>query len=141
MGVVNGEEMPGNARACLDRGRVPGLQNQQNYAQRFAMSIRGFGSRSAQVRYSPVMTVFPSPGQGQTSNIDLSSVQNVEVLHGLLCSVAARQRSMNATPRPNNHQPLKPVVTTAVWQLALWASYGRNGTQPGDVDYANLNHV
>lgn len=73
---------------------MPGLQvqNRQNYAQDLQLSIRGFGSRSTygirgiRLYVDGIPATMPD-GQGQTSNIDLSSVQNVEVLRGpsLLC--------------------------------------------------------
>ncbi len=63
---------------------VPGLQvqNRQNYAQDLQLSIRGFGSRSTygirgiRLYVDGIPATMPD-GQGQTSNIDLSSVQNV----------------------------------------------------------------
>ena len=90
--VVDGEEMRlATPRINLSESLtgVPGLQvqNRQNYAQDLQLSIRGFGSRSTygirgiRLYVDGIPATMPD-GQGQTSNIDLSSVQNVEVLRG-----------------------------------------------------------
>lgn len=86
--VVDGEDMRLAApRINLSESltRVPGLQvqNRQNYAQDLQISMRGFGSRSTygirgiRLYVDGIPATMPD-GQGQTSNIDLSSVQNVE---------------------------------------------------------------
>ncbi|HYP70943.1 MAG TPA: TonB-dependent receptor [Variovorax sp.] len=70
-------------------GSVPGLQiqNRQNYAQDLQLSIRGFGARSTfgvrgvRIYVDGVPATMPD-GQGQTSNIDISSTDRVEVLRG-----------------------------------------------------------
>ncbi|MFM9425044.1 iron complex outermembrane receptor protein [Variovorax sp. GrIS 2.14] len=70
-------------------GAVPGLlvQNRQNYAQDLQLSIRGFGARSTfgvrgvRIYVDGVPATLPD-GQGQTSNIDIGSVDRVEVLRG-----------------------------------------------------------
>lgn len=70
-------------------GVVPGLaiQNRNNYAQDLQLSIRGFGARSTfgirGVRlYVDGIPATQPDGQGQLSNIDLSSVDRIEVLRG-----------------------------------------------------------
>jgi iron complex outermembrane receptor protein len=70
-------------------GVVPGLalQNRQNYAQDLQLSIRGFGARSTfgirGVRlYVDGIPATQPDGQGQLTNIDLSSVDHIEVLRG-----------------------------------------------------------
>lgn len=68
---------------------VPGmlLQNRQNYAQDLQLSIRGqgarstFGVRGIQIYVDGIPATMPD-GQGQTSNIDLASVERIEVLRG-----------------------------------------------------------
>ena len=68
---------------------VPGLllQNRQNYAQDFQLSIRGHGARSTfgvrgvQIFVDGIPSTMPD-GQGQISNIDLSSAESIEVLRG-----------------------------------------------------------
>lgn len=70
-------------------GSVPGLQiqNRQNYAQDLQLSVRGFGARSmygvrgVRIYVDGIPATMPE-GQGQTSNIDLNSVDKVEVLRG-----------------------------------------------------------
>ncbi|MBW6087799.1 Plug domain-containing protein [Escherichia coli] len=110
--VVDGEEMRlATPRINLSESLtgVPGLQvqNRQNYAQDLQLSIRGFGSRSTygirgiRLYVDGIPATMPD-GQGQTSNIDLSSVQNVEVLRGpLLCSVWQRVWRCNECHHPD----------------------------------------
>lgn len=90
--VVNGDEMRQAApRVNLSESlaAVPGLQvqNRQNYAQDLQLSIRGFGSRSTygvrglRIYVDGIPATMPD-GQGQTSNIDIGSVDTIEVLRG-----------------------------------------------------------
>ncbi|MGP1614876.1 MAG: TonB-dependent receptor family protein, partial [Pollutimonas bauzanensis] len=68
---------------------VPGLQiqNRQNYAQDLQVSIRGFGARSTfgvrglRLYVDGIPATMPD-GQGQTSNIDIASIDRVEILRG-----------------------------------------------------------
>lgn len=68
---------------------VPGLllQNRQNFAQDLQLSIRGHGARSTfgvrgvQIFVDGIPNTMPD-GQGQISNIDLSSAERIEVLRG-----------------------------------------------------------
>ena len=68
---------------------VPGLQlqNRYNYAQDLQLSIRGFGARSTfgvrgvRIYVDGIPATLPD-GQGQTSNIDVASLDRVEVLRG-----------------------------------------------------------
>ena len=70
-------------------GAVPGLalQDRQNYAQDLQLSIRGFGARSTfgirgiRLYVDGIPATLPD-GQGQLSNIDLGSVDRIEVLRG-----------------------------------------------------------
>lgn len=69
--------------------RVPGIAvlNRQNYAQDLQLSIRGFGSRSTfgirgvRIIVDGIPATMPD-GQGQASNISLTSVGRIEVLRG-----------------------------------------------------------
>ena len=68
---------------------VPGLQlnNRENYAQDLQLSMRGFGARSTfgvrgvRLYVDGIPATMPD-GQGQTSNIDLVSLDHIEVLGG-----------------------------------------------------------
>ncbi|WP_180069198.1 TonB-dependent receptor [Acinetobacter sp. YH16038] len=73
---------------------VPGLQlnNRENYAQDLQISIRGFGARSTfgvrgvRLYVDGIPATMPD-GQGQTSNIDLNSLDHIEVLSGPFSSL------------------------------------------------------
>lgn len=68
---------------------LPGVvaRDRQNYAQDLQISIRGFGARSSfglrgiRVYVDDIPATMPD-GQGQISNIDLGSLDRVEVLRG-----------------------------------------------------------
>nr|WP_228129194.1 TonB-dependent receptor [Pusillimonas sp. T7-7] len=85
--LMRADQMQVNLSESL--GGVPGLmiQNRQNYAQDLQLSIRGFGSRSTfgvrgiRLYVDGIPATMPD-GQGQTSNIDIASIDRVEVLRG-----------------------------------------------------------
>ncbi|MDU7200266.1 MAG: Plug domain-containing protein, partial [Enterobacteriaceae bacterium] len=90
--VVNGDDIrqaTPQINLSESLGGVPGLQvqNRQNYAQDLQLSIRGFGSRSTygvrgiRMYVDGIPATMPD-GQGQTSNIDLTSVESIDVLRG-----------------------------------------------------------
>ncbi len=68
---------------------VPGLlaRDRQNYAQDVQISVRGFGARASfglrglRVYVDGIPATFPD-GQGQITNVDLGSVDHIEVLRG-----------------------------------------------------------
>lgn len=70
-------------------GSVPGLtlNNRNNYAQDLQLSVRGYGARSTfgvrgvRLYVDGIPATMPD-GQGQTSNVDISSLERVEVLRG-----------------------------------------------------------
>ncbi|CAN5384457.1 TonB-dependent receptor [soil metagenome] len=89
---VEGADMrDGRMQAQLSEslGGVPGLQvqNRQNLAQDLQLSVRGFGARSTfgvrgvRIYVDGIPATLPD-GQGQTSNIDIGSVDHVELLRG-----------------------------------------------------------
>lgn len=73
---------------------VAGLQinNRENYAQDLQISIRGFGARSTfgvrgiRMYVDGIPATMPD-GQGQSSNIDLNSLDHIEVLTGPFSSL------------------------------------------------------
>lgn len=73
---------------------VPCLQlnNRENYAQDLQISMRGFGARSTfgvrgiRLYVDGIPATMPD-GQGQTSNIDLGSLDHIEVLGGPFSSL------------------------------------------------------
>src|SRR5690606_18645229 len=90
--VILGEDMrSSNMRVNLSEslGGVPGLQiqNRENYAQDLQLSMRGYGARSTfgvrglRLYVDGIPGTMPD-GQGQTSNIDIASIDRVEVLRG-----------------------------------------------------------
>ncbi len=87
---------------------VPGLQlnNRENYAQDLQISMWGFGARSSfgvrgvRLYVDGIPATMPD-GQGQTSNIDLNSLDHIEVLGGGLSSLYGN--SSGGTIR--NHKP------------------------------------
>ncbi len=74
--------------------QIPGIQvqNRQNYAQDLQVSMRGFGARSTfgvrgvRLYVDDIPATMPD-GQGQTSNIDLTSIDHIEVLTGPLSAI------------------------------------------------------
>lgn len=105
---------------------VPGLQvqNRQNYAQDLQISIRGFGSRSAfgvrgiRLYVDGIPATMPD-GQGQISNIDINSIQDVEVLRGPFSALYGNASGgvINVTTETGDSRPpLRPAATTAVME-------------------------
>ena len=90
--VIDGQALrEGRPQVDLSEGlgAVPGLvlQNRQNHAQDLQLSIRGFGARSTfgvrgvRLYVDGIPATLPD-GQGQTSNIDIASLDRVEILRG-----------------------------------------------------------
>ena len=150
--VVDGEDMRlATPRINLSESltSVPGLQvqNRQNYAQDLQLSIRGFGSRTTygirgiRLYVDGIPATMPD-GQGQTSNIDISSVQNIEVLRGPFSALYGNASGgvMNVSTE-TGHEP--PTIEASSyygsfgsWRYGLKATGALgDGTQRGDVDY------
>ncbi|WP_200845812.1 TonB-dependent receptor PqqU [Klebsiella pneumoniae] len=150
--VVNGDEMRQAApRVNLSEslGDVPGLQvqNRQNYAQDLQLSIRGFGSRSTygvrglRIYVDGIPATMPD-GQGQTSNIDIGSVDTIEVLRGPFSALYGNSSGgvINVTSQTGT-QPPTVEASSYYGSLGTW-HYGMkatgavgDGSHAGDVDY------
>lgn len=150
--VVNGDDMRQAApRINLSEslGAVPGLQvqNRQNYAQDLQLSIRGFGSRSTygvrglRLYVDGIPATMPD-GQGQTSNIDIGSIDSLEVLRGPFSALYGN--SSGGVINVNTQTGIQPPTIEAssyygsfgTWHYGLKATGAvGDGTQAGDVDY------
>ncbi|WP_394541613.1 TonB-dependent receptor PqqU [Pantoea sp. SGAir0418] len=150
--VVSGDDMRHAApRVNLSENltSVPGLQiqNRQNYAQDLQISVRGFGSRSTfGVRgirmYVDGIPASMPDGQGQTSNIDIGSIERVEVLRGPFSALYG-----NASGGVINVETERGQQPTTLEASSWYGSYGswRNsvkasgatgdGSHAGDVNY------
>ncbi len=128
---------------------VPGLQvqNRQNYAQDLQLSIRGFGSRSTygvrgiRLYVDGIPATMPD-GQGQTSNIDLNSVESIDVLRGPFSALYGNASGgvMNVTTQtgrqPSTVEASSYYGSFGSWRYGMKASGAMgDGTHAGDVDY------
>lgn len=128
-------------------GSVTGLQiqNQQNYAQDLKLSVRRFGARSmygVRIYVDGIPATMPD-GQGQTSNIDLSSVDKVEVLRGPFSALYGNASGdVVKVETVTGSQPDKIEAGLYTGSYDSWR-YGvkatgavGDGSQAGDVNYA-----
>ncbi|KAA0470552.1 TonB-dependent receptor [Klebsiella variicola] len=150
--VVNGDEMRQAApRVNLSEslGAVPGLQvqNRQNYAQDLQLSIRGFGSRSTygvrglRIYVDGIPATMPD-GQGQTSNIDIGSVDTIEVLRGPFSALYGNSSGgvINVTSQTGTQPPTVEASSYygsfGTWHYGMKATGAvGDGSHAGDVDY------
>ncbi|ELY11774.1 TonB-dependent receptor YncD, partial [Salmonella enterica subsp. enterica serovar Enteritidis str. 436] len=118
------------------------VQNRQNYAQDLQISIRGFGSRSAfgvrgiRLYVDGIPATMPD-GQGQISNIDINSIQDVEVLRGPFSALYGNASGgvINVTTE-TGIEASSYYGSYGSWRYGLKATGAMgDGTQPGDVDY------
>lgn len=150
--VVNGDEIRQAApRVNLSEslGAVPGLQvqNRQNYAQDLQLSIRGFGSRSTygvrglRIYVDGIPATMPD-GQGQTSNIDIGSVDTIEVLRGPFSALYGNSSGgvINVTSQTGTQPPTVEASSYygsfGTWHYGMKATGAvGDGSHAGDVDY------
>ncbi|MGP8836462.1 TonB-dependent receptor PqqU [Klebsiella pneumoniae] len=150
--VVNGDEMRQAApRVNLSEslGAVPGLQvqNRQNYAQDLQLSIRDFGSRSTygvrglRIYVDGIPATMPD-GQGQTSNIDIGSVDTIEVLRGPFSALYGNSSGgvINVTSQTGTQPPTVEASSYygsfGTWHYGMKATGAvGDGSHAGDVDY------
>ncbi|SLQ44546.1 TonB-dependent receptor PqqU [Klebsiella quasipneumoniae] len=150
--VVNGDEMRQAApRVNLSEslGAVPGLQvqNRQNYAQDLQLSIRGFGSRTTygvrglRIYVDGIPATMPD-GQGQTSNIDIGSVDTIEVLRGPFSALYGNSSGgvINVTSQTGTQPPTVEASSYygsfGTWHYGMKATGAvGDGSHAGDVDY------
>ncbi|HII0306324.1 TPA: TonB-dependent receptor PqqU [Klebsiella pneumoniae] len=150
--MVNGDEMRQAApRVNLSEslGAVPGLQvqNRQNYAQDLQLSIRGFGSRSTygvrglRIYVDGIPATMPD-GQGQTSNIDIGSVDTIEVLRGPFSALYGNSSGgvINVTSQTGTQPPTVEASSYygsfGTWHYGMKATGAvGDGSHAGDVDY------
>jgi len=150
--VVSGEDLRNStAQVNLSEGlgSVPGLQiqNRQNYAQDLQLSVRGFGSRSmygvrgVRVYVDGIPATMPD-GQGQTSNIDINSIDKVDVLRGPYSALYGN--ASGGVVNIDTQTGSQPTTLTAgtyygsfgSWRNSVKASGATgDGTHAGDLNY------
>ncbi len=148
--VVDGSQMrDGRMQVNLSEslGAVPGLQiqNRQNYAQDLQISMRGFGARSTfgvrglRLYVDGIPATMPD-GQGQTSNIDIATIDRVEILRGPFSALYGN--SSGGVLQVFTHEGQAPPSLGASFAAGSDASYrygiraqGARGTGPGAMDY------
>ncbi|RYM74119.1 TonB-dependent receptor PqqU [Serratia liquefaciens] len=150
--VVNGDQIR-EARPQINLseslGSVPGLQiqNRQNYAQDLQLSVRGFGARSmygvrgVRIYVDGIPATMPD-GQGQTSNIDLNSVEKVEVLRGPFSALYGNASGGMVNVETETGQQLARLEASSyfgsygTWRYGVKATGATgDGTHAGDVNY------
>ncbi|VFS60428.1 vitamin B12/cobalamin outer membrane transporter [Raoultella planticola] len=123
------------------------FQNRQNYAQDLQLSIRGFGSRSTygvrglRIYVDGIPATMPD-GQGQTSNIDIGSVESIDVLRGPFSALYGNSSGgvINVTSQTGSQPPTIEASSYygsfGTWHYGLKATGAvGDGTHAGDVDY------
>lgn len=150
--VISGDEMRHAApRVNLSENltSVPGLQiqNRQNYAQDLQISVRGFGSRSTfgvrglRMYVDGIPATMPD-GQGQTSNIDIGSIDRVEVLRGPFSALYGNSSGgvinveTETGQQPTTLEASSWYGSYGSWRNSVKASGATgDGTHAGDVNY------
>ncbi|WP_200902262.1 TonB-dependent receptor PqqU [Pantoea sp. RIT-PI-b] len=150
--VVSGDDMRHAApRVNLSENlaSVPGLQiqNRQNYAQDLQISVRGFGSRSTfglrgiRLYVDGIPATMPD-GQGQTSNIDIGSIDHIDVLRGPFSALYGNSSGgvinveTETGQQPTTLEASSWYGSYGSWRNSVKASGATgDGTQAGDVNY------
>ena len=150
--VVYGEDLrQARQQINLSEGLsgVPGLQiaNRQNYAQDLQLSLRGFGARSTfgvrgiRIYVDGIPATMPD-GQGQTSNIDIGSIDHIDVLRGPFSALYGNSSGgvINITTARGTQPPTLRMSSSyssfGTWRNSVSASGSTgDGQHPGDVDY------
>lgn len=150
--VVSGEDMRHAApRVNLSENlsSVPGLQiqNRQNNAQDLQISVRGFGSRSTfglrgiRMYVDGIPATMPD-GQGQTSNIDIGSIDHIDVLRGPFSALYGNSSGgvinveTETGQQPTTLEASSWYGSYGSWRNSVKASGATgDGTQAGDVNY------
>lgn len=150
--VVSGDDMRHVApRVNLSENlsSVPGLQiqNRQNYAQDLQISVRGFGSRSTfglrgiRMYVDGIPATMPD-GQGQTSNIDIGSIDHIDVLRGPFSALYGNSSGgvinveTETGQQPTTLEASSWYGSYGSWRNSVKASGATgDGTQAGDVNY------
>lgn len=148
--IVEGEAIrDGKMQVNLSEslGAVAGLQvrNRQNYAQDLQLSMRGFGARSTfgvrglRLYIDGIPATMPD-GQGQTSNIDIATIDRVEVLRGPFSALYGN--SSGGVIQVFTRQGSAPASLQASMASASYGSHrygvmaqGFRGGGPGSLDY------
>ncbi len=152
--VAGGDIREGRMQAQLSEGlaAVPGLQlqNRYNFAQDLQLSIRGFGARSTfgvrgvRLYVDGIPATLPD-GQGQTSNIDIASLDRVEILRGPFSSLYGNSsggvlQAFTAT----GEGPPRLAYSAAGGSFGAWRQGVEASGSEGRVDYllsANRYHT
>lgn len=132
---VEGEDLRAQrlqAQLSEGLGAVPGLQVQdrRNLAQDLQLSVRGFGARSTfgvrglRLYVDGIPATLPD-GQGQTSNIEIGSLERVEVMRGPFSALYGNSSGgvLQAFTAPGEGRPLLRSTTgggsNGSWRQAL----------------------
>ena len=149
--IVDGIQMRQNriqVNLSESLNHVPGLQiqNRQNYAQDLQVAIRGFGARSTfgvrgvRLYVDGIPATMPD-GQGQTSNIDIASIDRVEILRGPFSALYGNSSGgVIQIFTERGEEPPSVAASFAAgsdnsYRYGLWAS-GATGSGPGALDYS-----
>jgi iron complex outermembrane receptor protein len=130
-------------------GGVPGLQiqNRYNFAQDLQLSVRGFGARSTfgvrgvRLYVDGIPATLPD-GQGQTSNIDIASVDHVEILRGPFSALYGNSSGgvLQVFTEEGEGAP-KLGFSAAGGSFGTWRTGVKAGGSSGAVDYLlSANH-